>query len=160
MDPRHVGSLVVRMRARTLPLVALLVATALAGCFASDGPADTSGDGGMDDGAHAGNETAADAEIYVVGTDRSLYPESLYTIRPETAEVRAGDVVNLTFKNALGNSESHSLVLEGYDVKIGPIEESVAESVTFTADQTGTFAYYCDIGNHRELGMEGQLTVS
>lgn len=149
------------MRATTLPIIVLLAAAALTGCFGSDGPSESSGDGdGMGGDSSAGNETAVDAELYLVATDQSLYPESLYKIRPETAEVRAGDVVNLTFKNALGNSESHSLVLEGYDIKIGPIEESVAESVTFTADQTGTFAYYCDIGNHRELGMEGQLTVS
>ncbi len=149
------------MRTKTLPLIALLVATALAGCFADDAPSDTDGgDGDTQNGADDANETAVDTEIYLVGTDQSLYPESIYTIRPETAEARAGDVVNLTFKNALGNTESHSLVLEGYDVKIGPIEESVAASVVFTADQTGTFAYYCDIGNHRQLGMEGQLTVS
>lgn len=149
------------MRGRTLPLIVLLVATAMAGCFADEGPSDTSGDdNGMDGGADGDNQTTVDAELYLVATDQSLYPESVYTIRPETAEVQAGDVVNLTFKNALGNSQSHSLVLEGYDIKIGPIEESVDESVVFTADQSGTFAYYCDVGNHRELGMEGQLTVS
>lgn len=149
------------MRARALSLIALLLVIAFAGCFSSDDPSDTSGDDdGTGDGAMGGNETTFDAELYLVGTDQSLYPESLYKIRPETAEVREGDVVNLTFKNALGNSQEHSLVLEGYDIKIGPIAESVSDSVVFTADQTGTFAYYCDIGNHRELGMEGQLTVS
>lgn len=32
-------------------------------------------------------------------------------------------------------------------------------SVTFVADETGTFEYYCSVGNHRGQGMIGKLIV-
>jgi len=32
-------------------------------------------------------------------------------------------------------------------------------SVTFVADKTGTFEYYCSVGNHRAQGMVGKLIV-
>ena len=32
-------------------------------------------------------------------------------------------------------------------------------SVTFIADQEGSFEYYCSVGNHREEGMVGTLIV-
>lgn len=149
------------MRATALPLIALLAATALAGCFSDDsGPSGLDGEGAAVDGG-ANNTTAlADEEVYIVGTDLSFYPESWYKVRPATVEVSAGDIVNLTFKNALGNQYEHSLVLEGYDIKLGPIPEGEAEATIFTADQTGTFAFYCDVGNHRDLGMEGTFTVT
>jgi plastocyanin len=33
------------------------------------------------------------------------------------------------------------------------------DSIEFVADQSGTFEYYCSVGNHRELGMVGTLIV-
>lgn len=33
------------------------------------------------------------------------------------------------------------------------------ETVQFVADKAGTFEYYCSIGNHREMGMRGNLIV-
>lgn len=33
------------------------------------------------------------------------------------------------------------------------------ETVQFVADKTGTFEYYCSVGNHRQMGMRGNLIV-
>ena len=34
-----------------------------------------------------------------------------------------------------------------------------ATEVQFIADKAGTFEYYCFVGNHRQMGMVGTLTV-
>jgi uncharacterized cupredoxin-like copper-binding protein len=31
--------------------------------------------------------------------------------------------------------------------------------VQFVADKTGTFEFYCSVGNHRQMGMVGTLVV-
>lgn len=140
--------------ARILVLALLLSTTAaLAGCLGESDPgAQTSSPDGPDPAPEP-------AELYVVATDHSLGVGTSWNLHPVTFEVETGQSVEVTLKSADGNSFEHTLVIEGYDIHLGPLTEGETETVTFVADQEGTFAYFCDVGNHRELGMEGTLTV-
>lgn len=71
-------------------------------------------------------------------------------------KVKKGDTVKITFKNTGG---MHNFVIDEFNVKTKPAQSPSQETVTFVADKTGQFAYYCSIGQHRANGMEGKLIV-
>jgi plastocyanin len=70
--------------------------------------------------------------------------------------VKKGDTVKVTLKS---NNGFHDWVVDGLDAKTDRINTGETTSITFTADKTGTFEYYCSVGSHRELGMVGKLIV-
>jgi len=59
-------------------------------------------------------------------------------------------------KNELGNPSKHNLNIDEFNVHIKDLGYFQSESVTFLADKTGTFNYYCSI--HPE--MSGVITVT
>jgi nitrosocyanin len=79
-----------------------------------------------------------------------------FSFSPSTLTVNKGDTVKITFKNSGG---MHDFVLDEFNVKTKPIESGASETVSFTANKAGTFNYYCSVGNHRAMGMQGTLTV-
>jgi plastocyanin len=81
---------------------------------------------------------------------------SNYQFSPTTLTVNKGDNVKIIFKDDDG---MHNLAIEGYNVTTSTIKAGSDSSVSFVADKTGNFTYYCSVGNHREKGMVGTLTV-
>lgn len=81
---------------------------------------------------------------------------SNYKFSPTTIEAKKGDTVKLTFKSAGG---IHDLTLDEFGVQTSQLGEGEEEEVEFVADKTGTFEYYCSVGNHRKMGMVGKLVV-
>ncbi len=79
-----------------------------------------------------------------------------YSFTPSTLTVNKGDTVKITFKNADG---FHDFRIDEFNVATNRISGGSEESVTFVADKTGTFEYYCSVANHRAMGMKGTLTV-
>ncbi|HSW90232.1 MAG TPA: plastocyanin/azurin family copper-binding protein [Patescibacteria group bacterium] len=71
-------------------------------------------------------------------------------------KVKQGDVVTINFANTEG---THNWVLDEFNARTETIPEGQTSSVTFVADKTGTFEYYCSVGKHRQLGMVGNLIV-
>lgn len=71
--------------------------------------------------------------------------------------VGLNDHVTITVVNA--DSQAHNLYVEGYDALSANFGPGQTGSVHFVASQEGTFAYYCAIPGHREMGMEGTLVV-
>lgn len=53
----------------------------------------------------------------------------------------------------------HDFVIDELNIRTKRIAGGESDSVTFTADKTGAFEYYCSVGNHREMGMKGRLIV-
>ncbi len=80
-----------------------------------------------------------------------------YSFSPETLTFTKGQKVRLTFKNV--GSQPHNFVIDGMGVASKTIPEGSSDTVGFTASESGTFEFYCAIGNHRALGMEGNLEV-
>lgn len=70
--------------------------------------------------------------------------------------VKQGDTVKITFKNTQG---FHDFVIDEYNVKTKQQNGPAEETVTFVADKPGTFEYYCSVGQHRAMGMKGNLIV-
>ena len=59
-------------------------------------------------------------------------------------------------KNQPGNPSKHNLNIDEFNVHIKDLNYFQSESVTFLADKTGTFDYYCSI--HPK--MKGTITVT
>ena len=88
-------------------------------------------------------------EITVEGSEYSFSPKSL--------TVEAGERISLTFKNT-GNVP-HNFTIDELGVRTRTIAGGQTDVVEFTADKSGTFAFYCSIPGHKQLGMEGDLEV-
>ena len=83
--------------------------------------------------------------------DASNFQYSLKEIK-----VNEGDTVRIMLNNTDG---FHDIVIDEFAVSSGRIQSPATTSVEFIANKTGTFEYYCSVGNHRAQGMVGQLIV-
>jgi len=80
-----------------------------------------------------------------------------YSFSQESITVKKGQKVKLTLVNK--GRMSHDFVVERMNVTTelaGPGESVTTE---FTMNDAGTYTFYCSIGNHRAMGMEGTLIV-
>ena len=76
---------------------------------------------------------------------------------PSVITIQKGQTIRLTFKNS--GSYPHDLVFNDINIQTKIIQPGEQDSVTFTADKTGTFSYTCTVGSHAEKGMTGTLIV-
>lgn len=81
---------------------------------------------------------------------------SSFKFVPNTITVKKGEKIRILFKNTGG---FHDLVIDELNVKTPRIKDGEESFVEFTPTQTGSFSYYCSVGTHRAMGMEGTLTV-
>lgn len=75
---------------------------------------------------------------------------------PKTLSVNKGDTVKINFVNSGG---MHDWRLDEFNAKTPVLQSGQSASITFVADKSGTFEYYCSVGTHRQMGMVGTLTV-
>ena len=99
--------------------------------------------------SESGSPQAGVKEIQVVGSE--------YLFSPSSITVTKGETVSLTFRNT--GKFVHNLTIEGLGVSTKTIAAGQSDSIEFTASQAGTFTFYCSIGGHRGMGMEGSLEV-
>jgi len=71
-------------------------------------------------------------------------------------KVKQGDKVRVTFVNQSG---THDWKLDEFSAKTKILSSGQSETVEFVANKKGTFEYYCSIGEHRVMGMKGNLIV-
>ena len=75
----------------------------------------------------------------------------------EEMRVKQGDTVTVNFTSESG---FHDWVVDEFDAATAQVKDGEGTtSVTFVADQTGEFEYYCSVGQHRAQGMIGTLIV-
>ena len=123
----------------TLALVLVAAMIAVAGC------------GGDDDGGSEETTNGTSSQTFSI-------VESDFTLNPATVTVDGPGTY--TFEATNDGGVDHSLEIEGNGVEeetdtIGP-----GESASVTVDlESGTYEMYCPIGNHRDLGMSGEITV-
>ena len=79
-----------------------------------------------------------------------------FSFSPSKMTVNKGDTVKITLRNINGN---HDLKIDEFNAATRVLKTGETETITFVADKTGTFEYYCSVGNHRAMGMVGTLTV-
>ncbi len=75
---------------------------------------------------------------------------------PNEIHVKKGDTVTINFKNDGG---FHDFKIDAFNVATDRIQGGDMKSVTFTADKTGSYEFYCSVGSHRTMGMKGTLVV-
>jgi nitrite reductase (NO-forming) len=79
-------------------------------------------------------------------------------INPEL-KANVGDTVKITVIN--GDPVLHNLTIDEFGVNTGDLKDKDQQAVVqFVADKGGSFKYYCATPGHRQVGMEGTLTIS
>jgi len=71
-------------------------------------------------------------------------------------KVKKGDRVKIVLTSTDG---FHDWVVDEFDARTQQINTGESSSVEFVADQAGSFQFYCSVGNHRQMGMVGNLVV-
>ena len=80
-----------------------------------------------------------------------------FAIDPANPTVKAGNVI---FAVTNDGQATHALEVEGRGQQFETEDLDPGGSEDLSAElERGTYEWYCPIGNHREMGMEGELTV-
>jgi plastocyanin len=143
------------MSTPTRRIAALACAATLAlGALAACGDDDDDGNGGGGGGGGTGGGGTASTTV----RERAVERGGLAFSNP-SATAQAGSVT-IALVNPDGNQLPHAIEVEGNGVEeeTETIQPGGSASVTFELEP-GTYELYCPVGNHREQGMEGTLTV-
>jgi nitrosocyanin len=76
--------------------------------------------------------------------------------KPNTITVKKGQKVKIVMHSV---SMMHDFNIDELNVKLPIVKNGDSGTVEFTADQVGSFEYYCSVGQHRAMGQVGTLTV-
>ncbi len=87
---------------------------------------------------------------------RIVISGSNFKFEPNIISAKVGDKVVVEFINIDG---FHDFRIDEFNVATEMLETDESETVEFTVDKTGTFEFYCSVGEHRQMGMVGTLTV-
>jgi uncharacterized cupredoxin-like copper-binding protein len=126
---------------------------ALAGCGSDD-------DGGDSTGA-AEQSTAADTSAQSAPAGESVkLSETEFKITPADPSVKKAGTV--TFEVTNDGKVDHALEVEGPGEEVETDTIPAGESATLEVDlsKAGTYEMYCPIGNHKDMGMEGEVSVA
>lgn len=107
--------------------------------------------GGNDAGMEVGEGDAPAMMDNAITIDAKNFSFSQSEIR-----VKKGEEITLTLTASEG---FHDFVIEELGVSTKRISAGQNDTITFTPDKTGSFAFYCSVGNHRAQGMEGVIVV-
>lgn len=80
-----------------------------------------------------------------------------YSFSPSTISLTLGEETKITFKNS--GAMPHNFVSDELNLSTKTIGPGLEDSITVKVEKAGTYTFYCSVGNHRQLGMEGQLLV-
>lgn len=127
-------------------------------------PGDTTVPGGHDVGMEfpepdvsLDSSVSIDAPVEATGEEVSFNIDAFnFGYSQETLRVKKGDTVTITLTSTDG---FHDWVVDEFGAETSKIRDGETTSVTFVADQTGEFEYYCSVGSHRQMGMVGTLIV-
>lgn len=82
--------------------------------------------------------------------------ESNFKLSPSNITVSQGDLVRIT---VVVDQGTHDLFVEGYGIRVNVASSGKSQAMEFVADKSGIFKMWCEVADHRDLGMEGQLIV-
>jgi uncharacterized cupredoxin-like copper-binding protein len=144
----------VRVNRRFVGLLAIgaAVAVPMVGCGGSSKDNSTSNAATQASTTGGAAATGAGGTVNLTATD--------FKFNPSDPTVSSGDV---TFNEKNDGQVTHSLEIE--DVTPGHDQElegdvSPGQSGTLKANLApGKYEFYCPVGNHKEMGMEGEITV-
>jgi plastocyanin len=142
------------------PLALLAIGAALALPVAACGD-DDDDDSGADTAA-ATTEAPETTAPPPGGKTRTVsVSETDFALAPKDLKVKAGTTVTFEILNA--GATDHNLEVEGPD-GAAELEQDLAPgergTLQVSFSKPGTYEWYCPIGDHREQGMEGTITVN
>jgi plastocyanin len=143
---------------KSLALVAILIPlVAFAACGDDDDDDDTAASGAATEET-ADEATGSDDGSAASGSGETIdVSETEFQIDPANPTAQAGSV---TFAITNDGEFPHNLEVEGNGVEEVSDTVEGGQSTDLTVDlEPGTYTIYCAIGDHREQGMEGELTV-
>lgn len=101
-------------------------------------------------------ETTETVQTQVVA-DRTVEIKGLnFSFDQKEIKVKKGEKVAIQFTNTEG---FHDFVIDELNVRTQKISEGKSETILIPTNKTGAFAFYCSVGQHRKLGMEGKLII-
>jgi uncharacterized cupredoxin-like copper-binding protein len=106
------------------------------------------------------NETTSAGSAASAGGQTVNVSETDYELDPSDPTVEPGTV---SFEVTNDGGVAHNLEVEGPKGEV-ELEQDLGpgESDTLTVDlsKPGTYEFYCPVDGHRDLGMEGEITVT
>lgn len=132
--------------------VGAALAVPIAGCGGDDDD-DTSADTGA--ATEAATTTGGAASGGGEAVDMSLTD---FALNPADPTVKAGTV---TFNVTNDGGTTHALEVEGPGEEVETEDLAPGDSAKLTVDlsKPGTYEMYCPVGNHKDMGMEGDVKV-
>jgi uncharacterized cupredoxin-like copper-binding protein len=126
------------------------VAVPMVGCGGSSN--DNSTSNGATQASTSGGATGAGGSVDLTATD--------FKFDPSDPSVKSG---NVTFNLKNDGQVTHSLEIEdvtpGQDKELeGNVSSGSSGNLTVNL-KPGKYEFYCPIDNHRQMGMEGEITV-
>jgi uncharacterized cupredoxin-like copper-binding protein len=106
-----------------------------------------------------GNEEASTTTTTETANKTVTISETEYKLDPATVNIDTAGTYTIEVKN--DGSITHALEVEGNGMeeqKTGDIAPGESASVTVDL-KAGSYEMYCPIGNHKEQGMEGEISV-
>jgi uncharacterized cupredoxin-like copper-binding protein len=141
----------VNRRFAALLAIGAAVAVPMVGCGSSSNDNSTSNAGTQASTTGGAAATGAGGTVDLAATD--------FKFSPADPTVKSG---NVTFDMKNDGQTTHSLEIEnvnGADKKLAG-EVSPGQSGTLTVDlKPGKYEFYCPVDNHKQMGMEGEITV-
>jgi plastocyanin len=117
----------------------LLVVGLIAGCGSDDGNDEAAGD-----------TSGVAGSVELTATD--------FEFDPSTVELAKSGEMTFTLVN--DGQSTHALEIEGQGIEEETDEIDGGASAELTVDlEPGEYEFYCPVDDHREMGMEGTLTV-
>jgi uncharacterized cupredoxin-like copper-binding protein len=140
-------------RFAALFVIAVGVAVPIAGCGGGDDDNSTSAEtGGATQAATTGGAAGGGQTVDMTAAD--------FKFDPSDPTVKSGDV---TFKLTNDGQTSHSLEIEDVNGQDQELEGDVSPGQSGTLKVNlppGKYEFYCPVENHKEMGMEGEITVN
>lgn len=140
-------------------LVLLIAVLALAGCGDDDeGRVDVSGGTNTTGTEASGTSTEAGPQGAAVATIDVA--EAEFRLSPANPSVSKAGVVEFNVTNA--GKVVHALEVEGPEGEVETEPIDPGKSATLKADlgKAGRYEWYCPIGDHKDRGMKGKITVA
>jgi uncharacterized cupredoxin-like copper-binding protein len=138
--------------------LAVFAAIGLAACGDDDDSSDDSAASTTDASASADSSTASGSGGG--GSQTVAVSETEYALDPANPTVKPGSV---TFDVSNDGQIVHTLEVEGPSGEQeleADLQPGQTGKLTVDLNEPGTYEFYCPIADHKEQGMEGEITVS
>lgn len=103
-------------------------------------------------GAVMDAEDSATTDEKVISMDAGAFYYSVKDI-----EVKKGQKVKIVMT---AKDMMHDFTIDELNVKSPIVKAGESTTIEFTPETVGTFEYYCSVGQHRQQGQVGKITVT